>query len=118
MASIRTIQIKAPHAAGRKRVTKSFLLLSFIIASFPDSILLSLEFGAGRMIRAVDQRVAIQAPAGVPLRRRALVGPRYTATAGGHVPVRQVRAAVEVLAVVAAVAALTEHRRPHLQERR
>ena len=67
------------------------------------------------MIRAVDYRVAKNAAACVTLGCRTLASQRYAAAGSGYVPVRQIGAAVKILAVIARVAVLAQHRNAHRQ---
>ena len=62
--------------------------------------------------------MATQTATRVPLCRRVLTSQWYPAISGCHVPARQISAAIQVLAVVTAVAALTEHGRSRFQKAR
>lgn len=62
--------------------------------------------------------MAEEAAARVSLCRGALASERQLAVHRCYIASRQIRAAVKVLGVVAGVAGLAEHRRPHLEQRR
>src|SRR5471032_140039 len=77
-----------------------------------------LEFGACRMVRPVNQHVAIQARPGVRLSSRTLAGQRLHAVDRRRVSVRQVRSAVDRRSMVSGVAFLTKPGDARFQQRR
>src|SRR5215469_15767721 len=108
--------IASAASAPRTAVTRHRVanLLSLAFMSLPSTLVL----GAGRMIRAVDHHVAVQARPRIGLRTRALVGERVQVVHGRRRAVHEVGAAVDRRAVVAAMAFLAEPRHASLQQRR
>src|SRR5450755_2717478 len=75
-----------------------------------------LEFGACRMVRPVNQHVAIQARPGVRLSSRTVVRQRLHTIDRRRVSIRQVRAAVDRRAVITGVAFLAQPGHPRFQQ--
>ncbi len=93
---------RCPHRDHRRAHCKS--LLPVFHDLLPDSRWLSLEFRAGRMVRAVHEHVAIEAGARVRLGAWALIAKRLPTVDRRRAAAREIRAAVDRSAVVTAVA--------------
>src|SRR5450759_1881441 len=79
---------------------------------------LALELRASRMIRTMNQHMAVEAGARVHLRARGGGSRLLYAVDGRHVAAGEVGAAVDLIAVVTAVALLAQPGRASLEERR
>src|SRR5450759_877106 len=79
---------------------------------------LALELRASRMIRTMNQHMAVEAGARVHLRARGGGSRLLDAVSGRHVAAGEVGAAVDLIAVVTAVALLAQPGRASLEERR
>src|SRR5450759_2839394 len=78
---------------------------------------LALELRAGRMVRPMDQHMAVQAGATAHLNARGGRSRLLGTIDGRHVAARQIGAAVDLIAMVTAVTLLTKPRRARLQQR-
>ena len=79
---------------------------------------LALELRTSRMVRAMNQHVAVQTGTRVRLRARTLIRYRVDSIDGRHSAIWQVGTTVNPRTVVTGMAFLTQERHPCLQQRR
>src|SRR5690349_9903927 len=115
-AGTNAIPARAAFTDASRHLVANPCFLAFM--AFPVFFISALVLRAGRMVRAVDHHVAVEACTGVGLGARALVGERLQVVERRGVAVGQVRPAVHGLRVVAAMAFLAQPRHARLEQRR